>query len=202
MVSACSVLSRREIARTKWLRLIQLEYSCGNDQRSWDAVERVHNGTGEASSQAVVISALLKSAGRPVDTLLVKQWRPPVNNFTIEFPAGLIDLGESVEEAAVRELKEETGYTVSRVLSISDPLPLSPGLTNECARLVTVEVDADAAINQNPTQSLEPSEDIDVLRVPLLTLGKTLAELAKQGDLVFSGVYSVAHGIQLASNLN
>ena len=30
---------------------------------------------------------------------------------TVELPAGLIDAGETAAEAAVRELKEETGYT-------------------------------------------------------------------------------------------
>ena len=39
-----------------------------------------------------------------------KQYRPPIDKVIIEFPAGLIDAGETAEEAAVRELKEETGY--------------------------------------------------------------------------------------------
>lgn len=42
--------------------------------------------------------------------LLQKQYRPPIDKVAIEVPAGLIDEGESVEECAVRELKEETGF--------------------------------------------------------------------------------------------
>jgi ADP-ribose pyrophosphatase len=42
--------------------------------------------------------------------LLQKQYRPPVDQVVIEVPAGLIDPGETPEECAVRELKEETGY--------------------------------------------------------------------------------------------
>jgi len=47
--------------------------------------------------------------------VLEKQWRAPVDKMVIEVPAGLIDEGESAEEAAVRELREETGYIVRGV---------------------------------------------------------------------------------------
>ena len=43
--------------------------------------------------------------------LLIRQFRPPVNNYVIEFPAGLNDKGDTLKEAAERELLEETGYT-------------------------------------------------------------------------------------------
>lgn len=44
--------------------------------------------------------------------MLVSQFRPPLNAEILEMPAGLVDKGETVEEAAKRELYEETGYTV------------------------------------------------------------------------------------------
>lgn len=44
------------------------------------------------------------------ELLLEKQFRPPADKIVVEFPAGLVDAGESPEEAAVRELLEETGY--------------------------------------------------------------------------------------------
>lgn len=42
--------------------------------------------------------------------LLQKQYRAPLDKVTIEVPAGLLDEGETAEECAVRELREETGY--------------------------------------------------------------------------------------------
>jgi ADP-ribose pyrophosphatase len=55
-----------------------------------------------------IITILNKPTGSEI--LLQKQYRPPVDKIMIEVPAGLIDEGETPEECAVRELKEETGY--------------------------------------------------------------------------------------------
>ena len=53
------------------------------------------------------MTILSKSSGP--ELLLQKQYRPPIDKVVIEVPAGLIDAGETVEECAVRELREETG---------------------------------------------------------------------------------------------
>lgn len=58
---------------------------------------------------AIQIIAVLEKPTGP-ELLLEKQFRPPTGKVTIEFPAGMVDEGETPEQAAVRELKEETGY--------------------------------------------------------------------------------------------
>lgn len=42
--------------------------------------------------------------------LLERQYRHPMQQVILEFPAGKLDPGESRREAAIRELAEETGY--------------------------------------------------------------------------------------------
>ena len=49
------------------------------------------------------------------DILMVRQFRPSVGRTTLELPAGGMDDGESLEQAAIREIAEETGHGVSGV---------------------------------------------------------------------------------------
>ena len=63
--------------------------------------------------------------------LLSKEFRMAVGGFAYNFPAGLIDPGEDPEQAAKRELWEETGLNL---VSIDEVLPVSfsgVGITNE-----------------------------------------------------------------------
>ena len=44
--------------------------------------------------------------------LVIKEYRYPLDDYIYELPAGIIDSGEVAEQAAVREIKEETGFNL------------------------------------------------------------------------------------------
>ncbi|MEJ2287299.1 MAG: NUDIX hydrolase [Deinococcales bacterium] len=75
--------------------------------------------------------AVLVQRGRSV--LGVVQDRPAVGERTWELPAGLIDPGETPEQAAARELAEET--QLGGRLSLISRLYASPGFSDECVHL-------------------------------------------------------------------
>ena len=81
--------------------------------------------------------------------IMVKQYRYPMRKVILEIPAGKIDKGETdPDEAAARELKEETGYTAGRMEKMGKIYP-SVGYSEEgielylCRDLVPGETDMD-----------------------------------------------------------
>ena len=77
-------------------------------QRTWESAERSTRPKNSRIDGVGIVAILQKPSGP--ELLLQKQFRPPINKVVIEVPAGLVDEGESAEECAVRELREETGY--------------------------------------------------------------------------------------------
>lgn len=93
------------------------------------------------------------------DTFLIKQYRFGIEQELLEFPAGLIDLGESVETAAIRELQEETGYRAHKITSLGLIHP-SPGYLNEVTHLFLAEK------LEYIGQNLDPNESLEVIKLP------------------------------------
>lgn len=189
------------VASTKWLALKTLNWT---DQegvaRQWDIATRTTKQDVD-KADAVVIIPLLRHADGRVDTLLVEQYRPPVRQRTVEFPAGLIDKDESIEHAALRELREETGY-VGESCKIppvtSRALCMSPGLCDESVHVVLVEVDLSNPYNHGtPKPELDPGEHVTLKRVGLQD---GLKEILDQGTAMpIMGLYLFAIGWELGA---
>ena len=123
--------------------------------RQWESADRPGEGG------AVLIVARLLRSRRVV---LIRQYRPPAKCYVYEFPAGLVDAGETGEAAAARELREETGY-VARRLEMHPRAFTSPGLSNENVHMVLAEVDEDGEENRELRTEFDSSEMIETVLV-------------------------------------
>jgi len=115
--------------------------------------------------------------------ILISQFRYPTyqNNhgWTIEIIAGMVDPGETPEEAARRELQEETGLNIDSFEPISAFYP-SPGGSSEQIYLYYSEVSGEQAKYKKSGGLLAIGEDIKVIE---LTLAEALAKI-KTGEIL------------------
>jgi len=129
-------------------------------QREWYWVERPNN------TKAVVIVATVEGK-----LVVAEEFRVPVNGYVWDLPAGLIDQNEIPEEAAVRELKEETGLDVIKIDRVTPFTFSSPGLTNESVCLAYVQASGELS-----TANTEDSEDIKVHLMSPSDVSKLIVE--------------------------
>ena len=102
------------------------------------------------------------------DVILVRQYRIPVEDYVIEIPAGKIEPGDTPEQRARIELKEETGYTAGRWESAGSFFP-SVGILDETVHLFL-------AFDLEPgEQALEEDEVIELRRMSLEDVREGLA---------------------------
>ena len=119
---------------------------------------------------------------------------------TMEFPAGLVDAGETVEACALRELREETGYVgefCSVLPNVSRAVCVSPGLATETVHVVLVQVDLDNPYNQNPKPELDDGEHVTLHRTELNEGIKM--SLDTHPAMPIMGLYLFALGFQLGA---
>ena len=120
----------------------------------WECVE-IKNVKG-----IVMIFALTEEK----EVVLVKQFRFPIEKDIVELPAGLLDKpGESPEEAARRELLEETGYKAEKLIFIGRGY-FNPGITNN---EIIFFLAPDITFVGFDGISSDDSEEIEVIKVPL-----------------------------------
>ena len=127
-----------KIHEGKFLSYYVADYLNSNNHiKSYEFVSRNKNLTidsfGKGCPQGV---GLVPFSLDDQKVLLQKEFRLATNNWVYNFPAGLIDKGESVEETAKRELFEETGTHLIRIDAVLPPSFASQGTSDEMMSIV------------------------------------------------------------------
>ena len=134
----------------------EYETELGN-QKIYEMISRDKNITTleqlQSKSCDAVILIITSPDGQKI--LLNKEFRLAVGEFVYNFPAGLIDAGETVEVAAARELWEETGL---KLISVDEYLPVcysAVGVTNETSCCVIGTAEGEFAPSTSDEEEIE-----------------------------------------------
>ena len=127
-------------------------YYVASRTRSVDALKAV---THKNNADGVILYGVYGENKDKV--VLIRQYRFPIGDYVYEFPAGLVDSGEDMLTAGIREMYEETGLQFHAV-SCANPFFTSVGMTDESCGTVF------GYCSGKPSNSnQEGSEDIQVV---------------------------------------
>jgi ADP-ribose pyrophosphatase len=101
-------------------------------------VRAIKKGRWEYVSRVNEVRAVAILAEFDGKMILIDQWRAPLGGRCLELPAGLVgdvDRNATIEDTAIKELEEETGFTAERVERLGD-FHSSPGMVSESFTLV------------------------------------------------------------------
>jgi ADP-ribose pyrophosphatase len=154
------VISRDIQPVSPWVELIarEVEFSPGQ-------IELYH---AVKQQDYLAIVAVTPSGHFPI----VHQYRPALESFTWELPAGLAEPGEDIAEGCRRELREETGYSTHAIHPLGVAAPCSGRLSNRIHSFFVETGERDADFVPEPAIS-----------VKLVTAGE-LVEMIKSGEFV------------------
>lgn len=117
------------------------------------------------------------------ELVCVRQERHGTETVTLELPGGMVDEGESPEQAALRELREETGFVGTSAIHLGFVHP-NPALQDNRCHTFLVQGCVRAG-----EQQLDGREEIDVVLVPKERVRSLVRSGAITHALVVAGLY-------------
>jgi 8-oxo-dGTP pyrophosphatase MutT (NUDIX family) len=117
------------------------------------------------------------------EVVLIRQYRFGIRDMTMEIPGGLMEPSDSPEEAARRELREETGYREEKLIPLGTVHPNPAIQNNLCYTFLASDVFPVGQLIQ------DEREDIEVVLQPLSEIPRLIREGAISHALVIAAFY-------------
>ncbi len=174
------ILDSQEVAKTRIFRVEQMQLRFSNgEQRIYERLRGKAHGHG-----AVMIVALDKNH----DVVLVEEYCAGTERYEWSLPKGLIDPGETPEQAANRELQEEAGFA-ARNLQVLCQMSLSPGYMSQKVTIVLAQDIYPSSLAGDEPEPLRvrthPLTDLlGLMRDPGFSEGRALAAMYLVRDLL------------------
>jgi ADP-ribose pyrophosphatase len=153
----------QKLTDLRWLNLFEVEYEHESGKRArWQFVSRKPAPvlTGAATQPDAVFIVPILKAPQGNRLVVLKEFRVPLGGYEYTCPAGLLEPGETIETTVRRELAEETGLELTKILAVGPPVVASAGMSDESAVIVFVECRGTPS-----TAGLDGTEEIEVLIV-------------------------------------
>lgn len=162
----------------------------GNDFNYYFASRNKENDikmkTHDVKPEGIVIYGV--TSGDEPKLVLIKQYRYPIDAYIYELPAGLVDGDETPAQAAVREMKEETGLSLEVYEGGAElyrrSFYMGPGFTDEMSSAVFGTVTGIPNLD-----SKESTEDIQVILADRAEVRRILSE----EQVSLRGAYLMTH---------
>ncbi len=122
----------------------------------------------DAPDWVIVIPEIEDGAAGRKEFFMVKQWRHGAKCLSVEFPGGVIDKGEEPEQAARRELLEETGCRAGKLTKLGQVNPNPALFSNRTHIFLAQDLECTGG------QSLDADEFVNVIKVPVEEIKKDM----------------------------
>jgi len=140
------ILKQKSIFKSKLFDIKQADIEFNGITMKYEII----SGTGRG---AVMVVPFIEN-----DIIFIKEYAAAIDDYMITFPKGKIDKGETIEEAANRELQEEVGYKSGEIKLIKK-LYLAPGYIDHMTYvMVAKELSVSSLCGDEP-------EELEVIRV-------------------------------------
>ncbi len=153
------ILSQKQIAKTKIFCVEELALEFSNGEK------RIYERLVAGKSGAVMIVAVTEKN----ELVLISEYSAGTHSYQLAFPKGLIDQGETVLDAANRELKEEVGFGANQLKQLKT-MTLAPGyLSHQMYLILATDLYPEKLAGDEP-------EPLEVVYWPMDKIDELLAQ--------------------------